>query len=394
MAARKKSKPAPKAKRTAAKPQAVARAPRFVEVEEFPGILQPPTAPQHALEHHLTDDQLRRVYRDMVRLRTVDERMITLQRQGRVGFYGACTGQEAATLGSGFALQPEDWIFPGLREAGIMLQRGFSLVTWLAQVFGNSGDVTKGRQMPSHQAARSVNQVSWGSCIGTQISQAVGAAYAMRYQQSGAVAAAYLGDAATSSSDFHVGLNFAGVFKVPVVFLCQNNHWGISTSRRNQTASESIAIKAQAYGFSGVRVDGNDVEQVYSVVKAAVEKARAGGGPTLVELETYRIGAHSTSDDPTRYRDQAEVEVWKKRDPLERCLAALLKRKCWTKAQDERLKAELLDEVNRAITEAEALPPPALQTLFDDVYAVEPWNLTEQRAQLAASLVPTAPAGA
>src|SRR2546429_3947379 len=228
---------------------------------------------------------LLRLYREMVRLRTLDERMMTLQRQGRVGFYGACTGQEAATLASAIALEPLDWIFPALREAAAMLLRGFPLVPYLCQVFGNSGDETKGRQMPSHMASRRVNQVSWSSCIGTQLPQAVGAAMAARLRGDKTVVAAYMGDGATSSADFHVAMNFAGVFKPPVVFVCQNNHWAISVPSSKQTASESIAVKAVAYGFPGVKVDGNDAVGVYRAVEGGGERARGGGGATRVGWE-------------------------------------------------------------------------------------------------------------
>src|SRR3954464_6753776 len=329
-------------------------------------------------------ETLLRLYKEMVRLRTLDERMMTLQRQGRVGFYGACTGQEAATLASAIALEPSDWIFPALREGGAMLLRGFPLVPYLCQVFGNSGDETKGRQMPSHMASRSVNQVSWSSCIGTQLPQAVGAAMAARIRGDDTVVAAYLGDGATSSADFHVALNFAGVFRAPVVFVCQNNHWAISVPTQKQTASESIAVKAVAYGFEGVKVDGNDAEAVYGAVKAAVDRARGGGGPTLVECETYRIGAHSSSDDPTRYRDEREVEVWRKRDPIEAFRARLVAAGLWTEARDEELRQRLTAEVNEAIAEAEKKPDPPRETLFDDVYSAPPWFLREERDEMLA----------
>ena len=330
-------------------------------------------------------ETLLRLYREMVRLRTLDERMMTLQRQGRVGFYGACTGQEAATLASAIALDPNDWIFPALREGGAMLLRGFPLVPYLCQIFGNVGDETKGRQMPSHMASKSVKQVSWSSCIGTQLPQAVGAAMAARIKGDKTVIAAYLGDGATSEGDFHVALNFAGVFKAPVVFVCQNNHWAISVPSSKQTASETIAIKAQAYGFPGVKVDGNDAVAVYLAVRAAVERARSGGGPTLVECETYRIGAHSSSDDPTRYRDEREVEQWKKRDPIELFRSRLTGWGYWTAREEDELRAKALEEVNAAIAEAEKKPDPPREGLFDDVYSTLPWTLREQRDELLAA---------
>lgn len=327
-----------------------------------------------------------RLYRAMLRIRTVDERMMTLQRQGRIGFYGACTGQEAAYLGAAVALEPTDWIFPALRESSAMLMRGFPLVPYLAQVFGNSLDETKGRQMPSHPASRSVNQVSWGSCIGTQLPQAVGAAWAAKLRGDRTVVLACMGDGATSAADFHTAMNFAGVFKVPVVFLCQNNHWAISVSSKGQTASETYAMKAQAYGFPGVKVDGNDAGAVYAAAAEAIAKARAGGGPTLIECETYRMGAHSSSDDPTRYRDQAEVDAWAKRDPVERLFNELCADGSWSPKQDEALRAELLAEVNAAIAEAEAGADPEVETLFDDVFAELPWHLREQRVECIESL--------
>jgi pyruvate dehydrogenase E1 component alpha subunit/2-oxoisovalerate dehydrogenase E1 component alpha subunit len=333
----------------------------------------------------LPREMLLRLYREMVRLRTVDERMMTLQRQGRVGFYGACTGQEAATLASAIAFDTNDWIFPALREGGAMLLRGFPLVPYLSQVFGNTGDETKGRQMPSHMASKSVNQVSWSSCIATQLPQAVGAAMAARIKGDRTVIAAYLGDGATSEGDFHVALNFAGVFKAPVVFICQNNHWAISVPTSRQTASESIAVKAVAYGFPGVKVDGNDALAVYSAVKEAVERARSGGGPSLIECETYRIGAHSSSDDPTRYRDEREVEQWKKRDPLDLLRGRLQAWGLWSAREEDELRARMLEEVNAAIAEAEKKPDPPRESLFDDVYAVMPWSLREQREELLAS---------
>ncbi len=334
-------------------------------------------------------DTLLRLYREMVRLRVLDERMMTLQRQGRVGFYGACTGQEAATLASAIVLEPSDWIFPALRESGAMLLRGFPMVPYLCQVFGNVGDETRGRQMPSHMASRSVNQVSWGSCIGTQLPQAVGAAMAAKIKGDRTVIAAYLGDGATSEGDFHVAMNFAGVFKAPVVFICQNNHWAISVPTAKQTASESIAIKAQAYGFPGVKVDGNDAVAVYETVRAAVDRARSGGGPSLVECETYRIGAHSSSDDPTRYRDEREVEAWRKRDPIEILRGRLGAMGSWSATDEDSLRAKLLEEVNAAIAEAEQKPDPPRESLFEDVYSTLPWSLREQRDEMLAA--PTVP---
>jgi pyruvate dehydrogenase E1 component alpha subunit/2-oxoisovalerate dehydrogenase E1 component alpha subunit len=327
----------------------------------------------------LPEATLMRAYREMRRLRALDARMIALQRQGRVGFYGAAHGQEAIPIATALAIEERDWVFPGLREQGVMLVRGFPLRAFVAQVFGNAADVLKGRQMPSHPSGRAVNQVSWSSCIGTQIPQAVGAAWAMRARKTGAVAVAFLGDGATSGADFHAGMNFAGVWKVPCVLVCQNNHWSISVPTDRQTASQTFAVKGRAYGIPGVRVDGNDLLAVYAVVKSALDRARAGGGPTFVEAVTYRMGGHSTSDDPTRYQTQDEVEAWAKKDPLVRLRTHLLELGLVSAATDAALDKELSIEIAAAIDEVESVPLPERATLFEDVYAQIPWHL---RAQL------------
>ena len=322
-------------------------------------------------------------YRHMRRLRLLDARMILLQRQGRVGFYGACTGQEAVPIATGLVATPDDWVFPALREQSVMLVRGFPLRQFVAQVFGNSGDVLKGRQMPSHPSGKQVHQVSWSSCIGPQIPQAVGAAWAMKQAKKGAVAFGFSGDGATSQPDFHAAMTFAAAFKAPVVIVCQNNHWSISVPTARQTASRTIAVKGRAYGIPSVRVDGNDLLAVHAVLSAAAARARRGEGPTFVEALTYRIGAHSTSDDPTRYRTDAEVESWKKKDPVDRLSRHLRKIGALDDALDRDLEAELGAEIAEVIKAVEALPPPARGSLFDDVYAEPTWNLREQRELLA-----------
>ncbi len=337
------------------------------------GSADPETDPR------LPDDVVLRGYREMRRLRLLDARMIVLQRQGRVGFYGAAHGQEATPIATGLMLDRDDWVFPALREQSVMLVRGFPLDAFVAQVFGNAGDVLKGRQMPSHQSGRAVNQVSWSSCIGPQIPQAVGCAWAMKMKKQPSVAIGFCGDGATSQPDFHNALNFAGVFHVPCVIVCQNNHWSISVPTSRQTASQTIAIKGRAYGVPGVRVDGNDLLAVCKVLKDAIARARSGGGPTFVEAVTYRIGAHSTSDDPTRYRSDEEVEAWKKKDPLDRLRKHLVSRGLMDDARDAALEKDLQDEISPAIKKVEELPPPSRASLFEDVYANLPWNLAEQR---------------
>jgi pyruvate dehydrogenase E1 component alpha subunit/2-oxoisovalerate dehydrogenase E1 component alpha subunit len=336
-----------------------------------------------ATDPKLSSEVLLRGYREMRRLRLLDARMILLQRQGRVGFYGAAHGQEAVPIATGLAVAPGDWVFPALREQSVMLVRGFPLAAFVAQVFGNSGDVLKGRQMPSHQSGRAVNQVSWSSCIGPQLPQAVGCAFAMRAGKTGAVAIGFCGDGATSQGDFHAAMNFAGVWKAPCVLVCQNNHWSISVPTAKQTASRTIAVKARAYGIPGLRVDGNDLLAMHLALSAALQRARDGAGPTFIEAVTYRMGAHSTSDDPTRYRSQAEVDAWAKKDPLDRLRRHLQHLGLVTEASDATLDAELTAEIAAAIDAVESLPAPARESLLQDVYAEPTWNLREQMAELA-----------
>jgi pyruvate dehydrogenase E1 component alpha subunit/2-oxoisovalerate dehydrogenase E1 component alpha subunit len=322
------------------------------------------------------------MYRAMVRLRRIDERMLKLQRQGRIGFHGSSSGQEAAAIGCAAALQPDDWVFPALREGGIALYRGFPLRLYMCHNFGNRDDLLKGRQMPCHFADRSVHFVSWSSCIATQLPQAVGAAYAMRRKGDSRIAVACLGDGASSEGDFHVAMNFAGVWKAPVVFFCQNNQWAISVPVSRQTASESIAVKAVAYGFRGVRVDGNDAVEVWRAVRDAAEAARAGKGPTMVEALTYRLGAHSSSDDPSRYRDETVTEEWRTRkDPIARLRATLETEGLWDDARETQWNAECAREIRSTLEEVESIPGPARETLFEDVYAEMPPHLREQEAR-------------
>lgn len=343
-----------------------------------------------ATDPRMPDALVIRAYREMKRLRLLDARMILLQRQGRVGFYGACTGQEATPIATALALRNEDWVFPGLRESVMMLVRGFPLTKYIAQIFGNAGDVLKGRQMPSHMSGRAANYVSWGSCIGTQLPHAVGAAWAAKVKKTDALTVGFLGDGATSEPDFHNAMNFAAVFRVPCLLICQNNHWAISVPSSAQTASPTFASKAIAYGIPGVRVDGNDPLAVYVAVRDAAARARRGDGTTLIECVTYRIGAHSSSDDPSRYRSQSEVDAWIAKDPVERMRRHLVARGLWDET-DEAAAVESIDaEIRAAVQAAEGAAPVPRESLFDDVYAVAPWHLAEQRSEL---LSREAPAG-
>lgn len=330
----------------------------------------------------LDEATLTQMYRAMAANRRVDERCMKLQRQGRIGFYGTATGEEAAAVGSAAALDEDDWVFPALRQGGVMLYRGWPIEKWFHHLFGTEQAVEKGRSMPCHYSDHTVGTVSWSSCMATQLPHAVGMAYAARYEGDDAVAAAYLGDGATSEGDFHTAMNFAGVWDAPVVFLCNNNQWAISVPFEKQTGSESIHVKADAYGFDGHRVDGNDVLAVYEATKDAVDKAREGGGPTLLEFVTYRIRGHSTSDDPTQYRDEEEVEAWKRRDPLGRFRQYLLRQGILSREALDAMHDEIETEIDAAIDAAEQGTPPSLESMVEDVYKEVPWHLQDQIGDL------------
>jgi pyruvate dehydrogenase E1 component alpha subunit len=329
----------------------------------------------------------RRLFEGMVQIRVTDARMMALQRQGRIGFYGEATGQEAAVVGSAAASEPQDWIVPALREAGVGLYRGMTLDAYLAQIFGNAADPSKGRQLPCHPCDRDHHYVVMSSCVSTQIPHAVGIAMAMKLSgDRDKVCFGFMGDGGTSEPDFHVAMNFAGVTRAPCVLICQNNQWAISTPGHVQTAAASLADKAAGYGLEAIRADGNDVLAVYHAVKYAADKARRGDGATFVELLTYRVSAHSSSDDPSRYRDEGVTEIWRgARDPIRRLETYLIGRGWLAPGERDAIAQRIEAEVRDAIARQEAIPPPALETLIDDVYEQPTWLLREQLTELAAA---------
>jgi len=343
----------------------------------IPGVDPPPLEPADLLS----------LYRTMFFNRRFDERMIRLQRQGRIGFFVGSIGEEAAIIGSAYALRPQDWIVPCYREAGAAFLRGFPLRDFLCQVYGNCEDPIKGRQMPCHWVCARLHLASVSSPVGSQIPHAVGIAMAARLRGLDEVALTYFGDGATSTGTFHVACNFAVVFKAPVVFLCRNNQYAISVPVALQTASCNLAVKAEAYGIHAALADGNDVLAMYAVTREAVERARRGEGATLVEALTYRQGAHTTSDDPRAYRSDEEVEQWRKKDPLLRFRNYLESLGLWDSEQETLLERKLEDEFQELVTQVEPLGPPAPESLFEDVYETIPWHLEEQRDWLRESLM-------
>ncbi|MDP6410823.1 MAG: thiamine pyrophosphate-dependent enzyme [Planctomycetota bacterium] len=327
----------------------------------------------------LSDDQLLHCYRAMLRTRVFDEICMKLQRSGRVGFSVPNLGIEGMQVGAASALEKTDWVFPSYRDFGMALYHGVTPLRMMHNMFGNGLDSAKGRQMSVHFSFEEpIHFFSISSPIGTHIPQAVGAARAFQARGEDHVCLASFGDGGTSSLGFHSGLNFAGVWKAPVVFLCQNNGWAISCPSSGQTASESFAIKADAYGMPGVKVDGNDLLAVREVVGEAVGRARAGEGPTLVEAVTFRMGGHSSSDDPTRYVPAEELEAWGERDPIDRFEKYLAQRGLWSEGDEEHVREDALAEIDAAAKEAGAQAPPGLETIFSDVYETLPDHLRAQ----------------
>jgi 2-oxoisovalerate dehydrogenase E1 component alpha subunit len=313
------------------------------------------------------------MYWYMVLARTVDERMWLLNRQGKIPFVISCQGQEGAQAGAGFALdRDKDFLAPYYRDLCLVLIWGHTAKTELLAAFGKPEDPNSGgRQMPGHFSDRRLRIFTQSSPTGTQIPHAVGMALAARMRGSDAVAYVSFGEGTSNQGDFHEALNFAGVHKLPVVFFCENNRYAISVPESKQLACRNVADRAAGYGFEGVVVDGQDALEVYRVMKRAVEKARSGGGPTLVEAKTYRLVPHSSDDDDRSYRSREEVEAERRRDPILRMREYLMSVGLLTEAEDEAIRQRALDEVNEATRYAEAAPHADPATLSRYVYAEE-----------------------
>lgn len=329
-----------------------------------------------------SDEILLKGYKAMLLTRHFDERMLTLQRQGAISFSLSSLGEEACAVASAAALESEDWLYPQYREMGIMFWRGATVEEIAHQMFGNGKDLTKGRQMPNHFGSRKLNVVHVSSPIGTKIPHAAGCAYAMKMMKEPTVAVAYFGEGATSEGDFHVGLNFAAVRKAPAIFFCRNNGFAISTPACKQFASNGIAPKGIGYGVTTYKVDGNDFIALYSVVAKARRLCLEGGGPVLIEAMTYRRGAHSTSDDPSVYREQQDVDNWSEKDPILRLRKFLEKKGLWNDALETAALEEIQSQVTAAIEAAKATPPPPIESLFEDVYFEMPPRLKHQLHEL------------
>lgn len=319
----------------------------------------------------LGDDRIQALYREMVFLRLADERAVQLHRQGRMGSYAPFMGQEASQVGSAAALGEEDWIFPSFRETAAMYMRGVPMALIFAYWMGNE----MGQRFPE-----GVRVLPVSIPVGTHLLHAVGFGWAAKLKGEQLCTVAYFGDGGTSKGDFHEAMNMAGTWKVPTIFFCQNNQYAISVPRQLQTASRTIAQKAMAYGFPGIQVDGNDLIAVYAATKWARERALSGEGPTLIEAVTYRLGPHTTVDDPSRYRSEEEVEMWRPLDPLRR-LKAYLQRCClWDDEMDESVRLYAEEKVKRVVQEAEALAQAPAEDMFLYTYKELPKRLRDQMA--------------
>ncbi len=307
----------------------------------------------------LPDGEIKRIYEMLVLVRTFDQRALNLQREGRIGTYAPVHGQEATQIGSAFALEKTDWVFPTFRENGVYIAVGHPAYKILQYWGGDERGL---------RTAGSLNIFPVCIPVASHIPHAAGAAMAAKYRGDRIAVAAYFGDGATSKGDFHEGLNFAGVFKLPVVFICENNQWAISVRREQQTAAKTIAQKAIAYGFEGVQVDGNDVFAVYKATKEAADKAKKGEGPTLIECFTYRMSDHTTADDASRYRTKEEVEVWKAKDPILRLERYMEKKGLWNSGYQKEVAEKAKAAADEAVRQAESLDKPNPNDMFTFTY--------------------------
>ncbi|MFQ3787319.1 thiamine pyrophosphate-dependent dehydrogenase E1 component subunit alpha [Halomonas sp. A29] len=317
----------------------------------------------------LDEKKALKIYRAMLVTRVLDERMMAAQRQGRLSFYMQCTGEEAAVIGATAALDDADMIMAQYREQGALVYRGFSYDEFMNQLFGNELDYGKGRQMPIHYGSRKLHYMTISSPLATQIPQATGYAYGQKLAGEGHCTITFFGEGAASEGDFHAALNMASVHKVPVIFFCRNNGYAISTPASEQFAADGIAPRAFGYRMHVIRVDGNDVLAVYRATQDARKIAVERNQPVLIEAMTYRLAAHSSSDDPSGYRSRKEEEAWREKDPILRMQRWLIEQGWWSEEQEKELQDTLRREVLETMKRAEKRPPPPLESLVTDVYA-------------------------
>jgi pyruvate dehydrogenase E1 component alpha subunit len=324
------------------------------------GILDASGTADASLMPELTQAEWKRFFETMVLARTFNQRALSLQREGRIGTYPSFYGQEASQVGSALALKASDWIYPTFRESGVYVAMGYPMRLLFRYWMGDE----RGMRAPE-----SMNILPMSVPVGTHLPHAAGTALAMKLKGDPSAVVAYFGDGGSSRGDFHEALNIAGVFGVPAVFLCQNNQWAISLPRDKQSAGNTIAERAHCYGFEGLQVDGNDIIAVYKAVGDALEKARSGNGPTLIECFTYRLDDHTTADDASRYRSAEEVESWMKKEPLIRLKLFMEKAGLLIKGYEDQVRKEAEERVDKAIAEAEAFEDQLPSEMLEYTYA-------------------------
>ena len=333
-------------------------------------------------ENHLAQDTALKILNTMQFIRVLDERMVAAQRQGRLSFYLACTGEEAAVVASAAALEDDDMIMSQYREQGALTYQGFTIDAFMNQLFSNELEHNKGRQMPIHYGSKDHHFMTISSPLGTQIPQAAGYAYGQKLNKLSAVTLCYFGEGAASEGDFHAGLNMAAVHGAPVIFFCRNNGYAISTPSREQFAGDGIASRGIGYGIATIRVDGNDAVAVFNVVRKARIFALEQNRPVLIEAMTYRLAAHSTSDDPSSYRSLEEEAIWRERDPIRRFKQWLIQQQWYDESDEAERLSQLKAEVLNAMKTAEKIPVCAIDDLVTDVYAEVTPQLKEQLDEL------------
>lgn len=369
----------------------VMHTPTFTDGDEFrlptfKLLQQDGTLHEGAEAPTLEKGQALRIYRAMAFTRVLDERMMAAQRQGRLSFYMQCTGEEAAVIGSTAALDDGDMILAQYREQGALAYRGFTADEFMNQLFGNDRDYGRGRQMPVHYGSAKLSYMTISSPLATQIPQAAGYAYGQKIAGKGQCTITYFGEGAASEGDFHAALNMAAVHKVPVIFFCRNNGYAISTPTVEQFAADGVAPRAFGYKMQVIRVDGNDILAVHEATRAARRMAVEDNCPVLIEAMTYRLAAHSSSDDPSGYRSKKEEEAWREKDPVLRMQHWLLAQGWWSEDEEKTLLEDLRREVLESMKRAEKRPPPPLESLVGDVYDEVPPTLAEQLEQLKAHI--------
>ncbi|XP_015439708.1 PREDICTED: 2-oxoisovalerate dehydrogenase subunit alpha, mitochondrial, partial [Dufourea novaeangliae] len=341
-------------------------------------ILHSPEQTEFPKEYKINEQTMTRMYYKMLTLNIMDKVLYESQRQGRISFYMTNTGEEGLQIGSAAALTLNDVIYAQYREAGVLLWRGYSITDFMNQCYGNYKDTSKGRQMPVHYGSRKLNFVTISSPLTTQLPQAVGTAYALKQSKKKACVVCYFGEGAASEGDAHAAFNFAATLECPILFVCRNNGYAISTSSLEQFKGDGIAARGPAYGIRTIRVDGNDVLAVYNATKAAREFCIETGKPVLIEAMTYRIGHHSTSDDSSAYRSVNEISHWNHNSPIIRFRNYLESINLWCKQQEQQSNESIKESVLRAFKDAEKELKPCWKELFTDVYRTMPKHIRRQ----------------